>query len=147
VIAPVLLCVCLFLLPWTFWLTQTLPRRHVSEHWRVAWTGFDVALAVLFALTALAVLRRAAWLQGAASATAMLLLADVWFDTLLSSHPRIAIFEAVFSELPLALLLLWIAHDTARFWRRWLRVLEIAPPKPRAADEGTPERRLRKEAR
>jgi hypothetical protein len=104
----------------------------------VAWTGFDVALALLFALTALAMLRRASWLQGAASATGTLLLADAWFDTLLSPHPRIAIFEAVFSEIPLALLLFWIAHDTARFWRGWLRVIEAAPPKPAATRDGTP---------
>ena len=32
------------LLPWTLWLTFTLPSRHVTEHYDVAWVVFDFAL-------------------------------------------------------------------------------------------------------
>jgi hypothetical protein len=108
-VGVLLLCTALFLLPWTFWLTQTLPARHVSEHWRAAWTGFDLALAGALLLTAFAVVRRAAWLPAAAAATAAMLLCDAWFDTLLSRHTWIAVGEAGFSEVPLALFLLWVA--------------------------------------
>ena len=39
--------VALFLVPWTLWLTYSLPTRHVAHHWRLAWVGFDVALAAV----------------------------------------------------------------------------------------------------
>jgi hypothetical protein len=110
-----LLGIAVFLLPWTFWLTQTLPARHVSEHWRAAWTGFDLVLAGALVLTAVGVVRRAAWLQASAAATAAMLLCDAWFDTLLSRHTWIAFGEAAFSEVPLALFLLWVAYNTTRF--------------------------------
>ena len=40
------------LLPWTLWLTFTLPSRHVTEHYDVAWVVFDCALFCAFAATA-----------------------------------------------------------------------------------------------
>src|SRR6478672_7448528 len=46
------------LIPWTLWLTFSLPSRHVSHHYDLAWVGFDIALAVMFAVTA-----RAGYLQ------------------------------------------------------------------------------------
>lgn len=120
--APVFVAVALFLLPWTIFLTWALPSRHVSEHWDLAWVGFDVALAVAIAATGLGVYRRATWLQGAAAAAGAMLLADAWFDITLSSSAASrwgAVVEAVVSEIPLALLAFWIAADTVRFWRRW----------------------------
>jgi hypothetical protein len=120
--APVLIAVALFLLPWTVWLTWVLPSRHVSEHWNLAWAGFDVALAASIALTGVGVYRRATWLQGAAMASGVLLLVDAWFDVTLSSGGASrmgAVAEAVFSEIPIALFAFWIAADTVRFWDRW----------------------------
>jgi hypothetical protein len=118
----VFLAVALFLLPWTVWLTWVLPSRHVTDHWDLAWAGFDIALAFAVALTGIGVLRRAAWLQGAAAAAGAMLLADAWFDITLSSGggSRMgAVAEALVSEIPLALLAFWIAMDTARFFGRW----------------------------
>ena len=120
--APVFLGVALFLLPWTVFLTWALPSRHVSDHWDLAWVGFDVALAVAVAATAVGVWKHAAWLQGVAAAAGALLLADAWFDITLSSGggSRMgAVTEALVSEIPLALLAFWIALDTARFFGRW----------------------------
>ena len=120
--APVFLAVALFLLPWTVWLTWVLPSRHVTDHWDLAWAGFDAALTVAVALTGIGVYRRAPWLQGAAAAAGTMLLADAWFDITLSSGGASrmgAVAEALVSEIPLALLAFWIAADTARFFGRW----------------------------
>ena len=119
---PVFLIVALFLLPWTVFLTWALPSRHVSDHWDLAWVGFDIALAIAVGLTGLGIYRRAAWLQGAATAAGTMLLADAWFDITLSSGGASrmgAIAEAFLSEVPLALLAFWIAADTARFFGRF----------------------------
>jgi hypothetical protein len=118
----VFLAVSLLLLPWTVWLSWVLPSRHVSEHWDLAWAGFDVALAVAIAATGLGVYRRATWLQGAAAAAGVLLLADAWFDITLSSSGASrwgAVAQAVMSEIPLSLLAFWIAADSARFFGQW----------------------------
>ena len=44
--------VAVALVPWTLYLTFTLPSRHVTFHYDLAWVGFDVALAASFAATA-----------------------------------------------------------------------------------------------
>jgi hypothetical protein len=46
--------VAVALVPWTLWLTLTLPREHLTHHWRLAWVGFDIVLAVVLAVTAYA---------------------------------------------------------------------------------------------
>ena len=106
------------LVPWTLWLTFTLPTRHVTGDYRLAWVGFDIALATAFAATAIAAFRLSPWLQVLAAATGTMLLCDAWFDvvTAASGDERlVAILEAVVAELPLAALCGWIVLDTARF--------------------------------
>jgi hypothetical protein len=56
----------LFLVPWSAWLASSLPCRCLSERWGIAWAGFDAALAAALALTGVAALRRASWLDRAA---------------------------------------------------------------------------------
>jgi hypothetical protein len=122
-----LVAVAVALLPWTVFLTLTLPSRHVAEHWDTAWVGFDVGELVAVLLTAIALLRRTTWLQGAAAAAGTMLLCDAWFDTLLSNGDEkiwFAIGKALVSEVPLAVLCFWIALDTARFWTRWEELRE-----------------------
>ncbi len=46
------------LVPWVSELATTLPDHHSAHQWRIAWTGFDVALTLAFALTAIAGWRR-----------------------------------------------------------------------------------------
>jgi hypothetical protein len=99
------------LVPWAGWLATSLPRRYVSRHWALAWTGYDSALAVTLALTCIAAIRRAPWLDRAAVAAATLLAADAWFDVITSSGAAavaLATTEAVAVELPVALLCLWL---------------------------------------
>ena len=120
----------LLLLPWTVWLTVTLPARHVSEHWDAAWVGFDTAEVLALGATVIGIYRRAVWVGVTASVAGTLLLADAWFDVLLSGGDEklwIAITEALAAELPLATLCFWIAFDLSRFLSRWADVLRVAP--------------------
>ncbi len=149
---PILTIVALLLMPWTVWLTVTLPSRHVSEHWDAAWVGFDTAEIVALGLTALVIYRRALWVEVSAAAAGTLLVADAWFDVLLSGGDEklwIALFEAAVAELPLAALCFWIAVDVSRFLSRVTEVLRAAPPPVRdrllhlaAPGQGPPERDL-----
>jgi hypothetical protein len=105
------------LLPWTVWLSASLPPHHRSANWDLAWSGFDSALAVLFLATAFAAWRRRAWLPAVAAATGALLLADAWFDVLLESRSddrAVALVEAFAAELPLAALCFAVAFVTSR---------------------------------
>ena len=48
---PVLTLTAAGLLPWTLWLTYSLPSRNITQHYDLAWVGFDVALLLAFAAT------------------------------------------------------------------------------------------------
>jgi len=101
------------LVPWTIVLARSLPCRYVSTHWGIAWAGFDTGLAAGLALTGFAILRRAAWLDSAAIATATLLAADAWFDVLTAGSATaiaLASAEALVVELPTAALCIWAAR-------------------------------------
>ena len=117
-IVPVFGAIGVLLVPWTIWLSASLPPHHLAHRWDVAWTGFDIGLAVCFAGTAFAAWRRSPWVGTLAAATGTLLLADAWFDVVLESRGaelRTAIVEAMFAELQVAALCFWIAYRTERF--------------------------------
>jgi hypothetical protein len=109
--------VALGLVPWTLYLTYALPAHHVTNHWRVAWAGFDLGLTAALVATAIGVVRAAPWLEGAAAVATTLLVTDAWFDILLS-HGSGEFFEAIGlaagGEIPLALFCLWIASNAER---------------------------------
>lgn len=109
--------IALALVPWTLYLSYSLPARHVTNHWGVAWSGFDVGLAISLVTTAVGVARNAPWLEAAAAVSTVLLLTDAWFDIVLShgSGERLeAIALALVAELPLALFCFWIALNAER---------------------------------
>jgi len=109
----------LVLIPWTGWLVISLPCQYVSQHWGLAWGGFDAGLALFLGLTGLAALRRAPWLDRAAVAAGTLLAADAWFDVLTSrgaTDVALATTEALAIELPLALLCMWLARVFTPSW-------------------------------
>jgi hypothetical protein len=100
------------LVPWTLWLALTLPERHVARNFDVAWSGFDIALALTLIATGYGLLRGATWTQGAAAAAATLLVCDAWFDVLTSApgtERMTAIAMAFLAELPVAIACAMIA--------------------------------------
>jgi hypothetical protein len=109
------------LVPWGIWLGASLEPQHTTNRWDVVWTGFDIGLALAFGLTAFAAWRRSPWVGALAATTGTLLLVDAWFDIVLESHGsnlRMAIGEALFGEIPVAILCYWIAYRTERFLAR-----------------------------
>ena len=102
------------LVPWTLWLTFSLPSRHVTDHYDLAWVGFDIALAAAFGATAQAAYRASVWLMPFAAVTGTMLICDAWFDIVTSGGggERLeAVLEAVFAELPLAALCGYVVYD------------------------------------
>jgi hypothetical protein len=102
------------LLPWTIYLSITLPAKHESAHWDIVWPGLDVAIALAVAATVVALVRLSPNLPIFATIAGTLLLCDAWFDTLTSqpgSELAWAAVEALLAELPLAAFCFWIAFD------------------------------------
>jgi hypothetical protein len=126
----------LALIPWTAYLTSSLQPKHVTTHWDILWPGFDVALVVAAAATALAVFRQSAWISISASVMGTLLLCDAWFD-LWTSNPGSerwwAISEAVLAEAPLAVFSFWVAHDAELVGAAAQRYLEARWARTRAS--------------
>ena len=114
---PILALTALGLGPWTLWLTFTLPARHVSQHYDLAWVGFDIALAAAFGGTAWCVVRSSEWLVPIAAVTGTMLVCDAWFDVVTAGRGEIAeaMAEAFLAEIPLAFLCAFIIIDTERF--------------------------------
>jgi hypothetical protein len=134
------------LVPWALWLTFSLPTRHITHHYDVAWVGFDAALAAAFAATAVAALRASPWLQVVATLTGTMLLCDAWFDTVTATsrdEQLVAILEAAVAELPLAALCGWIVLDTTRFNEAVTRWYLAAGRRDEAEGTSAPETDLR----
>ena len=104
------------LIPWTLWLTFTLPSRHVTNHYDAAWVGFDIGLFCAIGLAARAAYCRSPQLVPFAAATCALLIADAWFDVVTSTPgERVeAGLEAGLAELPLAALCAFVVFDAER---------------------------------
>ncbi|HEY3543948.1 MAG TPA: hypothetical protein VGK79_15535 [Gaiellaceae bacterium] len=116
-IGPLLLLTALGLGPWTLYLTYSLPSRHLTRHYDLAWIGFDIALLAAFATTGWCVLRTSRWLVPAAAVTGTMLLCDAWFDTITASSGSEqveSILEACLAELPLAALCAYVVWDAER---------------------------------
>lgn len=131
----VLLAVSIALIPWTLVLAYTLPMRHRVIHWDAIWVGFDVALALVLVLTAIAALRGRPWLPIPATASGTLLACDAWFDVLTAhgtDQAAIALFEAALVELPLAGLCLWMALRVERIMLRRIDGRRVISRKPAA---------------
>jgi hypothetical protein len=139
---PVYLGLAVILIPWAIYLGFALPDHTTAGHWDVAWAGFDGMEILALGLTAWFAYRRSTWVDLTAVATATLLIVDAWFDctTARGSWPLTeAILLAVFGELPLAVLSLWIArhaqvvNETVTRWlidrsTRQAERLRVAPP-------------------
>jgi hypothetical protein len=97
------------LMPWIAFLALELPHHYVASHWTLTWVGFDIAMLIGLATTALFAWRGRAAVIPAAVATGTLLACDAWFDVLTSDNAHdvlVAIGSAALLEIPLAVLLL-----------------------------------------
>ncbi len=111
------------LLPWIVYLAATLPRRQFDRHYRAAWVGFDLILIYAIARTAYMAFRVDPRVQFPATATAVLLLVDAWFDITTSANRDQfleAVLLALLVEIPAAVFSLYLARSVHR------RVLELA---------------------
>jgi hypothetical protein len=107
--------VALALLPWTAFLSATLPGRHVAHHWDIAWAGFDLLEAGALIATLWALVRGSPLLPLLAAVAGTALGTDAWFDMVTATPGRElawAVAEAVAAEFPLAALCFWIALDS-----------------------------------
>jgi hypothetical protein len=97
--------------PWTVYLSLTLPDHARTHNYRLAWVGFDVLLIVAMLLTAYLAWRGRPLAGQAAGCTATMLVVDAWFDVTTSGRHDVgmALLLAVLVELPLAGLCGWIA--------------------------------------
>jgi hypothetical protein len=114
---PVFVLLAVVLTPWIVWLFVSLPSRTVANHWEIAWAGFDVGLAAMLAATGVALARQSPAAEILAAMTAAFLFCDAWFDILTSRGTTtlvLSVSGAVFCELPLALICLWIARNIER---------------------------------
>jgi hypothetical protein len=101
------------LVPWTFYLSFTLPAHHLSSHWDISWVGLDIGITFLLLLSALLAYLRSDWVVISSTATGSLLVADAWFD-IMSAHAgsdlKQSVAMAIFVELPLAVISYVVAH-------------------------------------
>lgn len=117
-VSTMLALAAVLLVPWILYLTFTLPSRHVTFHYDLAWVGFDVGLTASFAATAWAAVRGSQWLVPFAAVTGTMLCCDAWFDIVTSqagSELWEAVGEAAVAELPLAAICGLIVYDAERF--------------------------------
>ena len=117
-VTPLLALTAVGLVPWTLYLTFTLPSRQVTEHYDVAWVVFDIALLSVIATTAYFAVRGSEWLVPFAAVTGTMLVCDAWFDVVTSIGGNdwvYAVLEAIFAELPLAAVCALIVYDAERF--------------------------------
>jgi hypothetical protein len=124
-VGPVFALFALILVPWIVYLAFSLPSRQDSPHYDVAWVGFDALECVALASTAYFALRRSMFLSTAASATAVLLVVDAWFDCLTSPAAQLpeSIALCFLVELPLAAVCLWLSYHTVHIVERQIILL------------------------
>ena len=111
------LLLAIALVPWIVYIYATLPRFTEMVHYRVAWVGFDIALLVLMALTAVLALQGKRQMELPAVALATLLIVDAWFDITTASGKMArteAIILAIFVELPIAGSALYLSRRVER---------------------------------
>ncbi|MBS2963166.1 hypothetical protein KGA66_08925 [Actinocrinis puniceicyclus] len=114
-----LLVLGMLTLPWIAGLAVVLPSSARSAHYDVSWAGFDLLLCVMLLRTGWSALRRREQSELTAAMAGTLLIVDAWFDVLSAPDTAqflVALAMAVFVELPLAALCLWLSGrvDAAR---------------------------------
>jgi hypothetical protein len=110
------LLVAIGLIPWIVVLYSSLPLRHLSHHWNLAWVGFDIGMFIAIGLTAFLTAKKSGWVCLTSMSVFTFLLIDAWFDVLTARPGRQsleAILLAALVELPLAAVSLWLSYRVA----------------------------------
>ena len=106
--------VAIALLPWTAYLSATLPSKHLTEHWDIAWAGLDLFEAAALVTLFVAIVRRSPLVPVFSAVAGTALLCDAWFDLTTSGRGFYwALAEALGAELPLAALCFWVAFEVS----------------------------------
>ncbi len=127
-VGPVFLVLAALTVPWLVYLGITLPHRVLARHYDLAWVGFDVGLAFALLRTGWVAARGRAGVELPAVATATLLVVDAWFDVVTAPSRAEALFalgSAVFVELPLAGLCIWIVYHAEQVRAQRLHFLRL----------------------
>ena len=106
--------VAVALLPWTAYLSATLPSEHLANHWDIAWAGLDLLEALALVALFVAVVRRSVFVPMFAAVAGTALICDAWFDVMTAGTGRSlhwAVVEALVAEVPLAVLCFWLAFE------------------------------------
>jgi len=139
------------LVPWTVYLSLTLPPSYVAHNWDRTWVGFDVLLTVLMVATAVMGYLGRQLLVPMAFATGLLLVCDAWFDVMTSSAEdrTWSLVTALVVELPLAAFLIMGSLQVLRLVaaRQWaldpgMHSWQVRIPLPSEADLAVRQRRL-----
>ena len=103
------------LLPWSAYLSATLPSRQLTEHWDIAWAGLDLFEASALVALFFAVVRRSPFVPMLAAVAGTSLLCDAWFDLTTAGGRSFhwALAQALVAELPLATLCFWLAFEAS----------------------------------
>jgi hypothetical protein len=111
--AKVFMILSVILIPWTIYLSYSLPIHHLSNHWDISWVGLDAGIVVLLAISGILAYKKSRFIALSATATASFLLVDAWFDVL-SERRSYQVFEslvlAIFIEIPLAIICFTVAY-------------------------------------
>jgi hypothetical protein len=104
------------LIPWTVFLSLTLPPKYDAGHWRLLWTGFDAALMAVLLLAAWAAWYRRQILAAIAMVAGTLLFCDAWFDMVTSFGHRdqwLTLLTGFGAEMPLGVFFFWVYRRIA----------------------------------
>jgi hypothetical protein len=107
----------LVLIPWTVYLSITLPEHHLSEHWDLSWAGLDGAMSFSLLMTGILAYRKSRLVVISAAIAGTLTLVDAWFDVV-SERPGWELEEALFLalciEVPLSIISFALAYHTLK---------------------------------
>jgi hypothetical protein len=122
-VAPIFALLGAGTIPWTVYLSVTLPDHARTHNYRLAWVGFDVLLILVLLVTAFAAWRGNPLVGILAGCASTMLVVDAWFDVTTSDRHEVglALVLALVAELPLAALCGWVALHVDRVLARRLR--------------------------
>jgi hypothetical protein len=107
VVGFIFLSFALILIPWTIYLSNTLPGLYVVKDWGDVWVGLNILIIISFIFTTILILYKSKWVIVSLSSGMILLFLDAWLDLSTSWRTHTfyqAVILAIFVEIPLSIL-------------------------------------------